>query len=93
MNNNQARRITGPQKTTIMKIEVTMKSGQIFKGEFQTKMSSLLWIEVPANEVNKNDLAELLAAEIPGLYSLKQKNDGGLEITLSNSEVEKVVVE
>lgn len=76
-----------------MKIEVTMKCGQIFKGEFQTKMSSLLWIDVPANEVSKNDLAELLAAEIPGLYSLKQKNDGGLEITLSNSEVEKVVVE
>ena len=74
-----------------MEIKVYTKSGQIFRGEFQTKMSSLLWINIPEKDLDKQALGELLGSEIEGLYSLKEK-DGGLEICLQNSGVEKVEV-
>lgn len=82
----------GPQKSVIMRINVEMKSGWIVSGEFSSKREMLTFIQVPANEVDKIALGEMLSKEIEGLYSVEVERDGGLKITLENRCIEKVTV-
>lgn len=76
-----------------MKINVEMKSGHIFSGELSGKRSMLTFIQVPANEVDKIALGEMLSQKIEGLYSVDVERDGGLKIALENEYIEKVTVE
>lgn len=75
-----------------MRIDIEMKSGWIISGEFSSKREVLTFIQVPANEVDKNALCEMLSNKIEGLYSVEVEREGGLKITLENEHIAKVTV-
>ena len=75
-----------------MRIDIEMKSGWIVTGEFSSKRSVLTFIEVPANEVDKKVLSEMLTEKVEGIYSVEPTNDGGLKIALENEHIAKVTV-
>ena len=75
-----------------MKVQIEMNDGSIFQGEFQGRRSMLTFIQVPANDVDKIALAEMLMAKIAGLNSIDVNNDGSLNIALENDDIKSVVV-
>lgn len=75
-----------------MRIDIEMKSHWIISGEFSSKREMLTFIQVPANEVDKIALGEMLSRKIEGLYSVEVEREGGLKITLENEHIAKVTV-